>query len=40
MRAKDFVAVDILASAVRVTLAPRANVVLDKSYGAAHHQDG
>jgi chaperonin GroEL len=31
--------VDILANAVRMTLGPKGrNVVLDKSYGAAHHQ--
>ena len=31
--------VDILTNAVRVTLGPKGrNVVLDKSYGAAHNQ--
>jgi len=31
--------VDILANAVKVTLGPKGrNVVIDKSYGAQHHQ--
>ena len=31
--------VDILANAVRVTLGPKGrNVVLEKSFGAPHHQ--